>query len=152
MGLIPEDNLKTKLSLNLTPMLDFLFLLFAFFATLAVSRSNIFDTKLDLARLKRESNSQKLLSQQTFNVNITITSAGKYFWVTEIHDYPMETLEKIQKELLYQYNLGALPKEKGATKVLLHVDKKAPWEAVANLVFAIREVGFEAYPVYEGIN
>jgi biopolymer transport protein ExbD len=152
MRLIPEDNLNSKLSLNLTPMLDFLFLIFAFFATLAVSRSNIFDTKLDLAKLKREGGSQQIGAQQSLNLNINVTSLGKYFWVTEVHDYPMENLEKVQKELLYQYNLGVLPKEKGLTKVLLHVDKRAPWESVAKLVFAIREVGFEAYPVYEGLN
>lgn len=152
MKLIPEDIIKTKLTLNLTPMIDFLFLIFAFFATLAVSRSNIFDTKLDLAKLKREGESKQVAYQQGFNININVTSNGQYFWVTEIHDYQMETIEKIQKELLYQYNLGVLPKEKQFTKVLLHVDKKAPWESVAKLVFAVREVGFDAYPVYEGIN
>jgi hypothetical protein len=35
---------------------------------------------------------------------------------------------------------------------LLHIDKKAPWEQIAKAIFAVREVGFAARPVYEEIN
>jgi biopolymer transport protein ExbD len=61
-------------------------------------------------------------------------------------------IQKIQKELLYQYSIGVLPADKSKTQILLHVDKKAPWEKIAKLIFAVREIGFEAHPVYQPDN
>jgi len=78
-----------------------------------------------------------------------VTEGGEYKWVTEIQTYPMEDLERIKKELNYQHTIGLLPKDKNQTQVLLHIDKNASWDPVAKLIFAIREEGFEAFPVYE---
>ena len=54
--IVPEEKLKPKLSINLAPMIDFLFLMLAFFATLAITRATLFDTKLDLVQLEKEKN------------------------------------------------------------------------------------------------
>jgi biopolymer transport protein ExbD len=150
LDLIPDEKLKAPPSFSPAPMLDFFFLMLAFFATLAVTRITLFDTKLDLVQLSKEPNaSQVYPTNESIHVNISITDGGDYRWITDIHDYPMETPERIQKELLYQYSIGVLPSEKAKTQVLLHVDKKAPWEKIAKLIFAVREVGFEAHPVYQ---
>ena len=61
----------------------------------------------------------------------------------------MENTIKIQEELARQYKIGALPQDKTRTQVLLHIDQKAPWKSVAESIFAIRELGFSASPVYD---
>jgi len=153
MSLIPEDKIKPKLSLNLAPMIDFLFLMLAFFATLAVTRATLFDSNLDLVQLEKQKHNKTITpttSQQ--QINISIAKDGSYKWMTDYFDYPMETQEKIQKELLHQHSIGALPVEKADTQVLLHIDQYAPWQAIASLVYAIKEIGFEARPVYQPLH
>ena len=113
MSLIPEEQLKSQLNFNFAPMIDFLFLMLAFFATLAVSRATLYDAKLDLVKVRTEA--QPNLIQQhdeCSHVNLTITSQGQYKWITEINDYPMETIANIQQEILHQYRLGILPQDK----------------------------------------
>ena len=150
MSLIPEEKIKPSLSMNLAPMIDFLFLMLAFFATLAVTRATIFDTQLDLVQLKTENNAQSIYPQEkNQHVSLSIANDGGYKWITEIHDYPMSSTKLIQKELLHQHSMGLLPEEKSQTKILLHIDKNAPWEPIAKLIFAIRELGFDAHPIYE---
>ena len=68
--------------------------------------------------------------------------------MTEFQEYPMESLQAIQEELARQYHIGALPQDKTKTEVLLHIDRAAPWEPIAKVIFAIRELGFSAHPVY----
>ncbi len=63
----------------------------------------------------------------------------------------MATLQAMQEELARQYQIGALSKDKTKTEILLHIDKKAPWEPIAGAIFAIRELGFNARPVYEPV-
>ena len=77
---------------------------------------------------------------------------GEYKWITEVQDYSINNIKQIQNELMYQYNIGILPENKSKTQILLHIDKFAPWEQIAKLIFAIRELGFEAHPIYEPEN
>jgi len=150
VSLIPEENLKSKSNFNFAPMIDFLFLMLAFFATLAVSRASLYDTKLNLVQLQTEKGAEPLKqSDESHQINISITDTGAYQWMTEIQAYPMEDLQRIQKELNYQHQIGLLPKDKHQTQILLHIDRNASWDPVAKLIFAIREAGFEAFPVYE---
>jgi len=152
INLLPEENLHAQTSFNLAPMIDFLFLMLAVFATLAVTRATLFDTKLDLAHLKKETTSSLVHPKPSnFQVNISISPTGEYKWITEIHDYPMIDCQKIQKELIYQHKIGVFPKDKTQIQILLHIDKNAPWERIAKLLFAIREIGFEAHPIYESV-
>ncbi|MBI5346549.1 MAG: biopolymer transporter ExbD [Chlamydiae bacterium] len=153
MSLIPDEKIKTSPTFNLAPMIDFLFLMLAFFATIAVSRTTLYDTYLKLAQLKTEKNAKPIsISSKPYQINISINKDNKYTWISDVQNYPMESLAKIQKELLYQYNVGILPKDKSLTHVLLHIDKTASWEAISKLIFAIREDGFEAFPIYESDN
>lgn len=146
-----HDELKTGHSFNFAPMIDFLFLMLALFATLAVSRSILFDTEVELTELKPESGSKERarLAAERHPIHVSITAEGNYKWLTEFQEYPMENEKAIQEELSRQYALGTLPPEKERTEVLLHIDQQAPWNRVAAIIFAIREVGFAARPVYE---
>lgn len=150
MSLIPDEELKSPGSMNLAPMVDFLFLIIAVFATLAITRAALFDSEVSLVKLTPENESSTL---QPYNphyiVNLSITEEGTYKWITEGSEFVMESLEAVRGELSKQQELGLLPKEKELTKVLLHIDKKAQWEPIAKAIFSVREAGFEIHPVYE---
>ncbi len=148
--IIPDEELKSDLSFNFAPMIDFLFLMLALFATLAVSRATIYDTSIDLVKLSPEVEGPLKLDQDDiYQINLSISDKGKYKWITEMQSYPMETLSQVQSELAKQHASGVLPSNKNKTEILLHIDKDAAWDPIAKLIFAVREVGFEAHPVYE---
>lgn len=150
MSLVPEEKLKPNLGINLAPMIDFLFLMLAFFATLAVTRATLFDTKLDLVKLKKEKEAKPISSkEEIYQINLSVSKDGNYKWITEIKDYNIGSLEEIQNELFHHYNIGSLPRDKSKTHVLLHIDKNAPWEKIAKLIFTVREAGFDAFPIYK---
>lgn len=150
MSFIPEEELKSKATLNLAPMIDFLFLMLMFFATLAVSRITTKDTDINLVEIKPESHLSLKPSTSDLNViNISINEDGHYKWVTEVHDYPMASAEEIKEELTKEYDKGLFPEDKTLTQVLLKIDKNAKWEPILQALFAIREAGFEVRPVYE---
>jgi biopolymer transport protein ExbD len=150
MSFIPDDELKGRVSLNLAPMIDFLFLILMFFATLAVTRITTKDTEIKLVEIKPETSS--LVTQGDADlkvVHITINAEGSYKWVTEVKDYPLASSEEIKNELLKQYQKGILPEDKTLTHVMLKIDKQAMWEPILKAIFAVREAGFDVRPVYE---
>lgn len=152
MSLIPEENLKKESPINLAPMIDFLFLMLAFFAILAMTRSSLLDTKLSLAQLKSEKNSSSFYGNDDFyQINLTVASDGSVNWITDMKDYQITSNDELEKEIHNQYHLGIIPKDKTKTKFLLHIDKEAPWEPIAKLIFSVRQSGFEAYPLYQPI-
>ncbi len=134
-------------------MIDFLFLMLALFATLAISRASLFDSEVTLVELKPEADATSLRTKQEISqINLSISASGQFKWLTEFQEYPMETIQAIQEELSRQYQIGALPQDKTHTEVLLHIDRKAPWEPIAKMIFGIRELGFSAHPVYEPLD
>jgi biopolymer transport protein ExbD len=141
------DELEKTPTFNFAPMIDFLFLMLALFATLAMSRSALVDTQIDLAKLKSEKNRP---AKNLHAIHLSIGPSGQYKWLTEFQEYPMPSPTAVQEELTRQYNQGSIPQDRLQTEVLFHIDKHAPWEKVAQLLFAVREVGFTARPVYEG--
>lgn len=152
MELIPHDELKPAHNFNFAPMIDFLFLMLSLFATLAISRAALYDAEVELVELKPEKGAASLRAKEIQQINLSITSSGGYKWMTEFQEYPMETVQAIQEELARQYQIGALPEDKTKTEVLLHIDRKAPWDPIAKAIFAIREIGFSARPVYDAKN
>lgn len=149
MELIPHDEMRPSQSFNSAPMIDFLFLMLALFATLAISRASLYDSEIELASLKPEGHSATLRSGQIQQINLSINAEGRYKWLTEFQEYPIENLTALQEELSRQYQIGALPKDKTKTEILLHIDKKAPWDPIVQAIFGIRELGFRVHPVYE---
>ncbi len=149
MSFIPDEELKERTGLSMAPMIDFLFLMLAVFAALAVSRIVMRDTDIELVRSKIESPSPLIDPRDYKLIQITISEEGTYKWVTEVRDYSLETPQAIAQELAHQYARGLLPEEKLKTQVLLKIDREARWEPILQAILAIREAGFEVRPVYE---
>ena len=147
MSLIPDDELKKATSLNLAPMVDFLFVIVAVFATMSITRAVLYDTQVNLVKINSENKSSVV--QHPFVVNIGVTEEGKYKWITEVNEFLMESTSSIQKELQKQQQMGLISKNPEETKILLHIDKNAKWDPVAQMIFALREQGFPVHPVYE---
>ncbi len=150
MEMIPHDELNKSQTFNFAPMIDFLFLMLALFATLAMSRAALSDTEIELTKVSAQTKNTKGNSQ-LHSINLSIDAEGKYKWLTEFQEYPMDTTLAIQEELTRQYTQNALPQDKSQTEILLHIDKKAPWDPIAQAIFSIRELGFNARPVYENV-
>lgn len=130
-------------------MIDFLFLMLALFATLALSRAALYDSEVELVDLKPKKGDTSIRAKEVHQINLSVNSTGQYKWLTEFQEYQMETVRSIQEELARQYQMGALPEDKSKTEILLHIDQKAPWSSVAKVIFGVREVGFNARPVYD---
>ena len=150
MSLIPDEELRREGSINLAPLVDFLFLVIAVLATLAVTRAALYDSEVNLAQISPEKEGSPLTAySDSYIVNLGITAEGEYKWITEVDEHLMQGTQTIQQELSKQQEYGLLPKEKDKVKILLHIDKEAPWDPIAQLIFAIREKGFQVHPVYE---
>lgn len=148
MSYVPYDELKERGGITMAPMIDFLFLMMAVFASLAVSRIVMRDTDIELVQSKVESNPAS--NPQDFKlINISVSENGTYKWITEIRDHLMESPEKITQELESQYSKGLLPEDKLKTQVLLKIDREAKWEPILKVLLAVRDAGFEVRPVYE---
>lgn len=149
MSLIPEEEFKRSNSINLAPMVDFLFVVIAVFATMAITRAVLYDNEVNLVKISPEKEALSAGTEKPYLVNISITEDGKYKWLTEVSEFLMENPASIKKELFKQQQLGLIPEEASQTKVLLHIDRNAKWEPIAQAIFTIREAGFHIHPVYE---
>ena len=127
MSLIPEDEFKRSSSINLAPMVDFLFLVIAVFATMAITRAALYDSEVNLVKISQEKEASPAAAEKPYLVNISITDEGRYKWLTEVNEFLMENPASIKKELFKQQQLGLLPQEASQTKILLHIDKNARW-------------------------
>jgi biopolymer transport protein ExbD len=153
MSIIPEEELKSYGSLNLAPMVDFLFLVVAVFATLAVTRTALFDNDIQLVKVQPAQEEMNAINHSDhYTVSLSINEQGQYKWITEFNEYLIESTRGIQKELQRQQELGLLPKDNSKTLVLLHIDKAAQWEPIAQAIFAVRQAGFEIHPVYDRVD
>jgi len=147
--MIPEEELKCQKSLNLAPMVDFLFLILAVFAVLSVTRTVLYDSEVNLVKMDTQTPPPSMTDQQPgYTVLLSINDQGQYKWVTEFNEFFLDGVEAIEKELHKQQELGFLPKENEKTKVLLHIDRNANWDSIAKAIFAIKEAGFQISPVY----
>ncbi len=148
MELLPEEELKPKSSTHFAPMIDFLFLMLALFATLAMSRSSLFDSSIELSKLSSNESGKKN-NVENAQVNVSINQNGDYFWISELSAHPMASSDAVIQEITLQYEKGLIPKEKKQTEIYLHIDKRASWDPIAQLILKIKELGFEVKPLYE---
>ena len=150
MSIVPDEELKGFGSLNLAPMVDFLFLVVAVFATLAVTKAALYDSEIQLVKIHPSSEHSPFIGQNDYYIiNLSVNEKGEYKWITEFNEYLIDGLQGIQNELKKQVELGLLPKEKEKTKVLLHIDKDAKWEPISQVIFTVRQAGFDIHPVYD---
>lgn len=154
MSFIPEEEIKKGQGITMAPMIDFLFLMLVFFASLAVSRVTTKDTDVQLVKIQEEVGTSLSKANTDLKlINVSILANGQYKWITELRDYLMTDAEEIIDELNSQYEKGLLPESKQKTHLLLKVDEKAPWESVAKLIYQVREAGFsEVRPLYEVVD
>jgi biopolymer transport protein ExbD len=150
MSIIPEEELKGFGGLNLAPMVDFLFLVVAVFATLAVTKAALFDSEIELVKVLPASDHSPFIGQNDYYIiNLSVNEEGEYKWITEFNEYLIDGVQGIESELKKQQELGLLPKEKDRTKVLLHIDREARWEPISQIIFTVKQAGFEIHPVYD---
>ncbi|MCP5470221.1 MAG: biopolymer transporter ExbD [Chlamydiales bacterium] len=149
MSYVPYDEIKEAGGITMAPMIDFLFLMMAIFASLAVSRIVMRDTDIELVQSHVEDTTSLAMSPEYKMINITVDQNGRYKWVTDIRDHSMETADEIAAELESQYAKGLLPEDKLKTQVLLKIDREAKWEPILKVLLSVRESGFEIRPVYE---
>lgn len=151
MSFLDDQDLQQRGNFNFAPMVDFLFLMLMFFASLAVSRVIAKDTSIDLVHIQAEKNgSAEAKKEEEYKlITININENGSYQWATDVRDHEMDSADAIANELKNQYQRGMLPKDKDLTHVMLRIDKKAQWEPILKVIFAIRDAGFEVHPVYE---
>lgn len=150
MSFISIEEVESRDRLNLAPMIDFLFVMLIFFASLAVSRVATKDTEVNLVKVASETHSTASPkdAEKTI-ITIHVTADGTYKWVTAIHDYKMSSAQEVARELRQQHQKELLPKDKSKTQILTRIDKDAAWEPIVKLLFAVREEGFDIRPVYE---
>lgn len=148
MSLIPQEEFQTKGWINLTPMVDFLFLVIAVFAILAITRTALFDSEINLATIK-EQPSLDTPKTEDCTVHLSITKKGEYKWLTEFTEYSMNGIPSLLQELSKQEKLGLLPESPSKTTILLHIDKKAEWDPIVQLIYALKKNGYLVHPVYE---
>ncbi len=149
MDLIPEEELKPKGFMNLTPMVDFLFLVIAVFATLTITRTALFDSEISLANVSKKEFTENSVESLEYTVNLGVTKSGQYKWITDFNEYAMQDIPSILQELSKQQQLGLLSADTSKIKILLHVDKKAQWDPVVQLIYSLKKTGYPIHPVYE---
>lgn len=152
MTFVPSEEIKKRDGVSLAPMIDFLFLMMAVFASLAVTRVVLKDTEVELVQSNNEplvENESLLPTEDLRLIQVTVLENGTYKWVTEVRDYPMQSADEVAFELNNQYEQGLIPKKKVQTQVLLKIDRRATWDPILKVLLAIQELGFEVRPLYE---
>lgn len=149
MDLIPEEELKPRGLMNLTPMVDFLFLVIAVFATLTITRTALFDSEINLANVSKKEFTESSVESLDYTVNLGVTKGGQYKWITEFNEYIMQDIPSVLQELGKQQQLGLLSLDTSKIKILLHVDKQAEWDPVVQLIYSLKKTGYPIHPVYE---
>lgn len=151
MSMIPDEEMRMQRGINLAPMVDFLFLILAVFAILAVTRTVLFDSDLSLVKGASDGVQPFLADDAAAptTIMLSINEKGQYKWITEFNEFLIADVKGIIGELKKQQQLGFLPQESEKVKVLLHIDKNAPWHTIAEVIFLVKDAGFPISPVYE---
>lgn len=149
MSIIPEQQLKSNEKFNLAPMVDFLFLVLALLAVVAISRVSLYEMDVNLAKINSTEGatpSSSIPEKQL--VNFSITSNGSYKITADSTELILSSSVDIKKELINLCETGFILKDKNDV-IFMHIDDKAPWNAIVEAIFAIKETGLSPHPVYE---
>lgn len=146
MNLIPDEYFSPRLTFNFAPMVDFLFIIVAIFAVVAITRKALYDANVNLINKERPALSTTTSSN---TINLSISSLGEYKWLDLSENQTCDSIEKVKHMLMNQIALGNLSPDPSQNQILLHIDQKAEWQPIAKLIFAMHEEGFNVYPVYE---
>lgn len=150
MRFIKKEFMESRGGINLAPMVDFLFLVVAIFAVIAVTRTSIFDSQIHLAEINDTSEYHPLdTNREMYTVNISLSKEGKLKWLTESEDLAFGSPAEVSFQLDKMVDEGSLPEKREETRVLLHIDKEAQWDPIVNLVQTLNQAGYSPHPVYQ---
>lgn len=138
MDLIPDEQLTHRASISFAPMVDFLFIVIAIFAFVAITRKALYDSHVTLVD---GSGSKTASSLSKNSINMSISPGGEYKLLDSQNSFIFDNIETIKTELKKHGNQE--------TQILLHIDKKTEWQPIAKLIYAMNEEGFSVYPIYE---
>ena len=142
MSLVPDEHFSPRLSFNFAPMVDFLFIVIAIFAVVAITRKALYDADVNL--VQHDAPNVKSTSNNASNtVNLSISALGEYKWLDLSEEQTFKTIQSVKEALLQQMG------DPAHSQILLHIDQNAQWTPIAKLIFAMHEEGFTVYPVYE---
>lgn len=133
----------------MAPMIDFLFLMLCFFASIAALQGSPRAGDVQLAVVNDTTHYRDPAQNKRAVIHLTVTKDGSYRWSTPWRDYPMASLEAVLEELTVQQKQGALPQDRTQTAVLLKIDAQAPWKSAWQALMSIRNLGYDAFALYE---
>ncbi len=151
MSFLPEEDLKARVSLNLAPMIDFLFLMLVFFASLAISRVMTLDTDIDLATVQSGASigREPGASRPNQVISLSISSDGKYNWISQNRPLPMSSADEVIRSLQQKHRHGQFPEDKSKTEVFVRIDQNARWQPIITLLSAVKRSGFPIHALYQ---
>ncbi|WP_420420681.1 ExbD/TolR family protein [Simkania sp.] len=142
MSLVPDEHFSPRLSFNFAPMVDFLFIVIAIFAVVAITRKALYDADVNL--VKHDAPNIKASPRtQSHTVNLSISAQGEYKWLDASEEQTFKSIQTVKETLLQHVD------NPSQNQILLHIDQDAQWTSIAKLIFAMHEEGFTVYPVYE---
>ena len=148
MSLIPKEHLTPRLTFNFAPMVDFLFIIIAIFAVIAITHKAFYDTQVHL--VDHETHAEMILPNSPSNtINLSISALGEYKCLDAEENQILDSIQTVKQEILRQMAIGKLSSDPSENQILLHIDQNAQWSPIAKLIFAMHEEGFTVYPVYE---
>ena len=151
--MIPDDQLKQFEKVQWAPMVDFLFIVVIVFATIAITRNVVQDSALQLVRALPEKESTTAPHHKSSHlVNLSINHLGKYKWLSENGEIFLDNAKAVGTTIASLKKQGVLPAQPHQVKILLHIDKSAPWQPIADVIFAVCEAGYDIHPVYQSSN
>ncbi|NOR51180.1 MAG: biopolymer transporter ExbD [Gammaproteobacteria bacterium] len=118
---------REELELNLTPLIDVVFLLLIFFMV-----STTFDQQSEIAIALPESSSEPV-SEKKQDLVITIDAKGRYF-------INQEEVASTRIDILRSAIFAAA--DGGQPQVIIHADRMTPHQAVIGAMDALRQLGF----------
>ena len=142
MSLVPDEHFSPRLSFNFAPMVDFLFIVIAIFAVIAITRKALYDADVNLVQHDAPK-VKSTPSAQSNTINLSISAHGEYKWLEASEEQTFKSIQAVKEALVQQHE------DPSQNQILLHIDQNAQWTSIAKLIFAMHEEGFTVYPVYE---
>lgn len=147
MSLIPEEELKKQQGLNLAPMVDFLFLIIAVLACMALTHAFLFDSDLKLAQIN-ESAAHNSPTDPKGILHLSLDSQGSCRWLLESALPQPTELSRLSEDVMTFRTLGLFPSS-GEVKIFLHIDQHVEWGQAVNAILTARQTGLAVHPVFE---
>jgi biopolymer transport protein ExbD len=146
MNLLPDEDMSHRASINLAPMVDFLFLILAVFAVLSITSSKMFVEEIELAQTDEVNEAISYADQEP--LHLFVNKEGEYILQKDNTPYKFFRCQHLNHELQKMRSSGELPYDPKKVSILLHIDKQAEWESVMQLLLSLQNGGYQVQTVY----